>query len=148
MIFSVLDCSDAFYRLPLHTDSRQVTAFQAGSQQYVFNRVPMGLATSAGILCKVMRKILGDYLGKFVLNYMDDVLIYSPDHDTHLEHIDLVLQGLIIDEQILNVSIVLAVVKKRSALLVREEIVIQWNIHIISRGPFPKIVLCYFRALL
>ena len=30
MIFSVLDCSDAFYQLPLHTDSRQVTAFQAG----------------------------------------------------------------------------------------------------------------------
>ena len=55
-------------------------------QQYAFNRVPMGLATSAGILCKVMQKILGDYLRKFVLNYMDDVLIYSPDLNTHLTH--------------------------------------------------------------
>ena len=93
-IFSVMDISDSFYQLELDQASTEITAF-IGPQgnQYGFLRCPMGLSTSPGILVKVMREILGEFLNKFVINYMDDVLIYSPDAETHLHHIDLVLQA-------------------------------------------------------
>lgn len=92
-VLSVFDISDAYYQIPLDFESQLVTAFQAGDSQYCFKRMPQGLSTSAGVLCKVMKKILQPYIGKFILNYMDDILIFSNDSETHLEHIKLTLEA-------------------------------------------------------
>ena len=44
----------------------------------VFSRVRVG-------------NVLWDYQDKFVINFMDDILIYSPDFESHMEHIQQVL---------------------------------------------------------
>src|SRR5688572_12281795 len=51
----------------------------------------------------MMNKLLGDYIGKFVEVYIDDIIIYSQDFNEHLKHLEIVLRTL--DEVNLKLSV-------------------------------------------
>ena len=73
---------DSFYQIVLHKDSRHLTAFEFNDRSYAFARIPMGMSVSAGVLVKVVNKILEPLSDVNVLAYLDDILIMSPDEDT------------------------------------------------------------------
>ena len=91
--WSTLDLTNGYFQLALHENSRKYTAFTWNGDQYRFCRLPQGLSSSAAIFCKVIKRILKPYLGACCLSYMDDVIIFSPDYDTHLKDIANVLEA-------------------------------------------------------
>ena len=54
----------------------------------------MGLANAPAAFQTLMQRVLQPFLGKFVLVYMDDILIFSSTPADHLRHLQLVLQSL------------------------------------------------------
>jgi hypothetical protein len=60
----------------------------------VFVVVPFGLTNAHSIFMFLMNNVLNKYLVKFVLVFVDDILVYSKTKKDHKEHLKLVLQVL------------------------------------------------------
>lgn len=83
---SSIDLKDAFWQIELDEHSRPKTAFTVpGRPLYQFRRMPFGLCNAAQTMCRLMDKVMGSDLRESVFVYIDDLLIVSPDFDSHLE---------------------------------------------------------------
>ena len=56
--------------------------------------MPFGLTNALAIFQHMMNDIFWEYLNQFMVAYLDDILIYSPDLDTHEQHVCMVLSRL------------------------------------------------------
>ena len=56
--------------------------------------MPFGLKNAPYYFCRLMDKILGKYVGKFIYIYIDDIVVYSKTKEEHLYHLKLVFEAL------------------------------------------------------
>jgi len=91
--FSKIDLKNSFWLIPLDPNSRKYTGFQIDGVVYNFRVVPFGLQSAGASLNRALHVILDKY-EKFVLHYIDDILIFSKNENQHLEHIKTVLEAL------------------------------------------------------
>ena len=75
--FTSLDLKSGYWQIPLDEDSKEKTAFTSFMGLYQYVRLPMGYKCSGGIFSELMNKVLSGIQNKFVINYLDDVLIHS-----------------------------------------------------------------------
>ncbi len=75
IVFSSIDLANAYYQLPLHDDSRDITAFITHDGLFRYCRVPYGLASAPSAFQKMMATILEGVPG--VKNYLDDLIVYG-----------------------------------------------------------------------
>ena len=97
-VYPTIDLANAYYQLPLHEDSRDITAFITHEGLFRFRRVPYGLASTPSAFQKM---ILQGVPG--VQNYLDDLIIYGATptaHDRNLETVLLKLKeaGLVLND--------------------------------------------------
>ena len=57
--------------------------------------MPFSLTNAPATFQSLVNKVLGPYLGKFVIVYLDDILVYSRNEKEHLEHLRLIFQALL-----------------------------------------------------
>src|SRR6266540_6897644 len=74
--------------------SREVTAFITPWGLFEWNRMPFGLCNTPATFQWLMDQVLRKYLGKFILVYLDDIIIYSKTFKEHKEHVRLVFKAL------------------------------------------------------
>lgn len=91
-VFSTIDLANAYYQLPLHEDSRDITAFITHDGLFRFCRVPYGLASAPSAFQKMMATILQGVPG--VKNYLDDLIVYGETAEEHDSNLTTVLQKL------------------------------------------------------
>ena len=70
------------------------TAFVTRYGSYEYTVMPFGLTNAPDHFTNMMNKVFMDFLDKFVVVFIDDILIYSKSHKLHEEHLRLVLQRL------------------------------------------------------
>lgn len=93
-VFSYADMASGYYQIRIQESDVQKTAFNTHLGLYEWKVLPMGLANSPSIFKATMNRIFGDMIGKCLLVYLDDMLIYSRREAEHMQHVRMVLERL------------------------------------------------------
>ena len=79
---SKIDLSKGYWQVPMSPGSVEKTSFLTPDGQYAFLYMPFGLVNSSQVFTRMMRKLFSDVQG--VINYIDDLLIFSDKWEEHL----------------------------------------------------------------
>jgi len=93
-VFSVLDLKSGFHQIPLKTSDIEKTAFSVNNGKYEFTRLPFGLKNAPAIFQRALDDILHEHIGKICFIYIDDIIIFSKDDDSHLKNLDTIFRTL------------------------------------------------------
>ena len=74
-----------YYHMVLSEKSRPKSAFVSSFSKWEFKRCPFGLAQAPAYFQRLINEVLSGLT--FAFGYLDDILVYSPDMETHLEHL-------------------------------------------------------------
>lgn len=92
--FSKLDLKTGLHQLRNHPDDVEKTAFSTTYEQFEYTVIAMGLCLAPATFQTLMNNIFRDVIDRFMVVYLDDLLIYSKSQKEHFNHLKLFLRRL------------------------------------------------------
>ena len=93
-MFSKLDLSMGYHQLGIAPEDRHKTAFSALGMKFQYKRLSFGLKTSPFWFSLAMAEAMNKLNFQSVILYVDDLLVYSQNFESHIERLDQVLEKL------------------------------------------------------
>ena len=93
-VFSQLDLATGFHQLRVAEDSIDKTAFRTPDGFYEWLVMPFGLTNAPAYFVDLMSRVFREYLNKFVVVFVDDILVFSKNKEEHSLHLREVLETL------------------------------------------------------
>jgi hypothetical protein len=93
-VFSKIDLRSGYHQIKVKDDDIQKTAFRTCYGHYKYSVMPFGVTNVPRVFMEYMNHIFHAYLDRFVVVFIDDILIYSKSEEEHAEHLKIVLQVL------------------------------------------------------
>ena len=84
---SAIDLASGYHQVQLAPGAGSKTAFVTSYGLYEYTVLPLGLCNAPSTFQRLMNNVLGDYIDKFALVYLDDILVYSKTDDEHEAHL-------------------------------------------------------------
>nr|GEY50202.1 putative reverse transcriptase domain-containing protein [Tanacetum cinerariifolium] len=93
-VYSKIDLRSGYHQLRVREEDIPKTAFRTWYGHYEFQVMPFGLTNAPTVFMDLMNRVCKPYLDKFMIVFIDDILIYSKDEKEHREHLKAILKLL------------------------------------------------------
>ena len=93
-VFSKIDLRSEYHQLRVKSEHILKTAFRTRYGHYEFLVIPFGFTNVLAVFMDLMNRVFNRYLDKFVVVFIDDILVYSKNKEEHEKHSKVVLQTL------------------------------------------------------
>jgi hypothetical protein len=93
-VFSKIDLRSSYYQITIHAEDIPKTAFSTRYGLYEYLVMSFGLTNAPTHFIYLMNSVLMEKLDKFIMVFIDDILVYSKSMEEHEDHLRVMLQRL------------------------------------------------------
>ncbi|GJU28364.1 putative reverse transcriptase domain-containing protein [Tanacetum coccineum] len=93
-VFSKIDMRSRYHQLHIKEEDIPITTFRTRYGYFEFQVMPFGLTNAPTVFMDLINRVCKPYLDKFVIVFIDDILVYSKDEEEHEKHLKIILELL------------------------------------------------------